>query len=164
VTGAALTVPQLLVAALSPWVGRMANQRGRRFVLLIGYAAVPARGILFALSPTPEMVVAAQALDGVSGAVFGVLLPLVVADITKKGGRFNFALGTVGVACAVGAAISNVAAGAVANLLGLPAAFLALAALGAGATALVWLIMPETSNPQPPTPLLHATTLKPDPA
>jgi len=164
VTGAALTVPQLLVAALSPWVGRMANRRGRRFVLLVGYCALPARALLFALSPSPEMVVAAQALDGVSGAVFGVLLPLVVADITHTGGRFNFALGTVGVACAVGAAISNVAGGAIATEVGLPAAFLALGALGAGATALVWLIMPETANPTTDPTVPTATTLKPDPA
>ncbi len=165
VTGAALTLPQLLVAALSPWVGRMANRRGRRFVLILGYSALPARGLLFALSASPAVVVAAQALDGVSGAVFGVLLPLVVADITHTSGRFNFALGTAGVACAVGAAVSNIAGGAIANAAGLPAAFLALGALGAGATALVWLIMPETAHsPAEPHAPAPATHLKPDPA
>ncbi len=158
VTGAALTVPQLMVAALSPWVGRMAGLRGRRFMLLAGYTALPARALLFALSNTPQMVVAAQVLDGVSAAVFGVLLPLVVADITHTGGRFNFALGVVGVACALGAAASNTLAGAIADAAGLPAAFLVLAALGAGALGLVWLIMPETAHlsPAPPARKLRA--------
>jgi len=145
VTGAALTVPQLMVAALSPWVGALANRRGRRFVLLLGFAALPARALLFAASSAPAMVIGAQSLDGVSSAVFGVLLPLVVADLTHTGGRFNFALGLVSVACALGASISNPLAGAVAKAAGLPAAFLVLAALGAGAVALVWLMMPETA-------------------
>jgi MFS family permease len=99
------------------------------------------------------MVIAAQLLDGVSAAVFGVLLPLVVADITHGGGRFNFALGIASVACALGAAVSNAAAGALAEKAGLPVAFLALAALGAGAVALVWFIMPETAHlPLAPDP------------
>jgi MFS family permease len=149
VTGTAITEPQIMVAAVSPWVGRLANRRGRRFVLLVGFCALPARALLFALSPTPEMVIAAQILDGVSAAVFGVLLPLVVADITQGGGRFNFALGIASVACALGAAVSNAAAGALAQKAGLPAAFLVLAALGAGAVALVWFIMPETAHAAP---------------
>jgi MFS family permease len=156
VTGTAITEPQIMVAAISPWVGRLANRRGRRLVLLVGFCALPARALLFALSPTPEMVIAAQLLDGVSAAVFGVLLPLVVADITLGGGRFNFALGIASLACAVGAAVSNAAAGALAHLAGLPVAFLALAALGAGAVALVWLIMPETAHAAPaPDPLMR---------
>ncbi len=86
VIAACLIVPQALVAALSPLVGRAAERWGRRPVLLLGFAALPLRGRLFALLQSPAPVVAIQALDGVSGAVFGVLLPLVVADITRRTG------------------------------------------------------------------------------
>jgi MFS family permease len=166
VTGAALTVPQILVAAVSPWVGRMANRRGRRFVLLVGFSALPARALLFALSPAPVLVVLVQALDGVSGAVFGVLLPLVIADITRKSGHFNFALGIASVAIGLGAAASNALGGAVADFAGLRAAFLTLAGIGVGATALVWLVMPETMHlaaDQSPPHVANAP-LTPDPA
>jgi MFS family permease len=146
-TAAALIVPQLLVAALSPWVGRMAQRHGRRPVLLVGFAALPARALLLALGGPPGMLVAAQTLDGVSGAAFGVLMPLVVADITHEGGRFNVALGLVGMAVGIGAALSNVAAGWIAEAAGAPVAFLALAAAGAAATVLVWAAMPETAVP-----------------
>jgi MFS family permease len=146
IIGAATVVPQVLVAVLSPWVGRMAGRRGRRFMLLVGFAALPARALFFACDGSPGLLVLWQTLDGVSAAVFGVLLPLVVADITYHGGRFNFALGLAGGACALGASASNVAAGAIADAVGLPATFLVLAALGVGATALVWLIMPETAH------------------
>lgn len=150
ITAAATVVPQILVAAISPWVGRLANRRGRRFVLLLGYLALPARALLFALVRSPDLIVVWQVLDGVSAAVFGVMLPLVVADITRRGGRFNFVLGVVGVADALGAAASNAAAGTIADAIGLRATFMLLAMLGAGAWALVWLIMPETA------PLPHA--------
>jgi MFS family permease len=155
ITGAATVVPQALVAVLSPWVGRMAGRRGRRFILLLGFAALPARALLFAFDGTPDLLVPVQALDGVSAAVFGVLMPLVVADITHEGGRFNFALGLVGVAASVGAAASNVLAGAIADVAGLHIAFVALAISGAGATALVWLIMPETAHLPATRPAPH---------
>ena len=164
ITGAATVVPQVLVAAISPWVGRMAKRHGRRLLLLCGFAALPARALLFALGGPPELLVAEQLLDGVSGAVFGVLLPLVVADITYAGGRFNFALGVVGVAISLGAAASNAGAGALADAIGLHPTFVVLAGLGAGAVALVWLVMPETAHLHAPPPPPRALPLASDTA
>ena len=48
IIAACIVVPQLIVAALSPWVGRRAQIWGRRPLLLIGFAALPIRGLLFA--------------------------------------------------------------------------------------------------------------------
>ncbi len=144
VIAACLIVPQVLVAAVSPAVGRAADRWGRRPVLLWGFAAVPLRGALFALTNQPEAVVAIQALDGVSGAVFGVMLPLVVADIARESGRFNVSMGFIGLAIAAAAAASNALTGVVTDRYGLSAAFLALAAAGIVAFALLWVAMPET--------------------
>ena len=96
VVGSAIVIPQLLTAAGSPWVGRLAQDLGRQKILLIGFAMLPLRALLFAIDGTPALALAAQVLDGVTGATFGVLVPLVVADITHDGGRFNLALGMVG--------------------------------------------------------------------
>jgi MFS family permease len=167
ITGAATLVPQVLVAVLSPWVGRLASQRGRCLVLLLGFAALPARALFFAFDGAPELLVVGQLLDGVSAAVFGVMLPLVVADITHEAGHFNFALGIAGMAVGLGAAASNVVAGSVADMIGLPDTFLILAALGVGATALVRLVMPETAHLPaaiPPPHVAHTAPLTPDPA
>ena len=49
IIAACIVVPQLVVAALSPWVGRQAQIWGRRPLLLIGFAALPIRGLLFAV-------------------------------------------------------------------------------------------------------------------
>ena len=48
------------------------------------------------MSTDPAIVVAVQLLDGVSAAVLGVMVPLIVADITRGTGRFNSSLGVVG--------------------------------------------------------------------
>ncbi len=146
VIAACLIVPQLLVAAISPAVGRAAERWGRRRMLLVGFAAVPLRGALFALTAQPEAVVAIQALDGLSGAVFGVMLPLVVADITRNSGRFNLSMGAIGLAIAGAAAASNALTGLVTDWAGTRAAFAALAAAGIVAFVLLWAAMPETKG------------------
>jgi MFS family permease len=137
-------VPQVLVAALSPWVGRAAERFGRRPVLLLGFAALPVRGLLLATTPAPALLVPIQALDGVSAAVFGVMLPLVAADITRRSGHFNLAMSAVGLAAGLGATISTLAAGTAADAFGSRAAFLGLSLCGALAVAVVWFAMPET--------------------
>ena len=149
VIAACLVVPQVLVALTSPWVGHLAERWGRRPVLLLGFAAVPLRGLLFATVTDPAGVVAVQALDGLSGAVFGVMLPLVVADITGNTGRFNLSMGAVGLAIGGGAALSTELAGLIADRYHNDAAFLALAAAGALAVAILFIFLPETQRPPP---------------
>ena len=146
VIAACLIVPQILVAAVSPAVGRAAEHWGRRPVLLCGFAAIPVRGLLFALTTQPEAVVAIQALDGLSGAVFGVMLPLVVADITRRSGRFNLSMGAIGLAIAGAAAASNAVSGFVTDWGGARLAFAALASAGFVAFVLLWAAMPETRD------------------
>jgi hypothetical protein len=88
IISALIIVPQVLVALMAPWVGRQAQSWGRRPLLLIGFAALPVRALGFALISDPLLLPAIQALDGISGAVLGVLTALVLADITGSTGRF----------------------------------------------------------------------------
>ncbi len=141
---ACIVVPQLLVAVISPWVGRRAQLVGRRPLLLLGFAVLPIRGVLFAVIHNPDVLVVAQLLDGISGAVFGVLVPLVVADVTRRTGHFNLALGVTGTAIGVGASLSTTLAGYVTDHFGSKAAFLALAAIAAAGLACIFALMPET--------------------
>ena len=144
IIAACLVLPQGLVALLSPWVGRVAERWGRRPILLLGFAALPLRGLLFALVKQPLLIVVVQALDGVSGAVFGVLLPLVVADITRGSGRFNLCMGVIGLAIGAGATLSTGMAGVIADHYHRPIAFLALAATGAAAFLVLFALQTET--------------------
>jgi predicted MFS family arabinose efflux permease len=146
---ACVVVPQLVVAASSPAVGRWAQQWGRRPILVIGFTALPVRGVLLMVTTDPYLLVAVQLLDGICAAVFGVLVPLTIADITRGTGRFNLAQGIVGTGIGIGASLSTTLGGWMSDRLGSSFAFLGLAAIGALGLALVWLLMPETSAPNP---------------
>jgi predicted MFS family arabinose efflux permease len=141
---ACIVVPQLLVAASSPWIGRRAQIWGRRPLLLIGFAALPVRGILFASVTNPELLVVVQLLDGMTAAVFSVMVPLVVADLTRGTGRFNLGQGIIGTFVGIGASLSATLAGYISDHFGSASAFLGLAAIALAGLALVWLLMPET--------------------
>ena len=144
VVPAAIIVPQLIVAACSPWAGRMARVVGRRKLLLVGFVALPARALLFAANPGPELVDTFEVLDGVSATVVGLMLPLIAADLTKKTGHMNLAIGALGLAAALGAIFSTTAAGWIADQMGAGMAFLSLALVGGAAVLLLYLAMPET--------------------
>lgn len=147
---ACIVVPQVVLAVSGPAVGRAAERWGRRPLLLIGFAALPVRGLLFAYTDSPELLVAIQVFDGISAAVFGVMVPLVVSDVTRGSGRFNVALGAVGTAMGIGAALSTSLAGLMADRLGSHTAFLGLAIVGFAGFALLALIMPETRRTDGP--------------
>jgi len=144
VIAACIVVPQLLVAALSPWVGRQAQIWGRRPLLLIGFVALPIRGILFAVVTSPSLLLVVQLLDGVTAAVFAVMVPLVVADLTRGTGRFNLGQGILGTAVGIGASLSATLAGYMSDHFGSPSAFAMLAAIAFAGLTVMWLLMPET--------------------
>ena len=128
---ACIILPQAMVAVLSPYVGRAADGKRRRLVLLLGFAAVPLRAVLLALlGPYPAPLVLVQGLDGVSASVLGIMLPLIVAELTQGTGRFNLSMGVVGLAMAGGATASTLLAGVVADRAGEALAYYALAVCG----------------------------------
>jgi predicted MFS family arabinose efflux permease len=143
---ACIVVPQLVVAALSPWIGQRAQIWGRRPLLLIGFAALPIRGILFASVTNPELLVIVQLLDGVTAAVFSVLVPLVVADLTRGTGHFNLGQGIVGTFIGIGASLSATLAGYISDHFGSPSAFAGLGAIALAGLIAVWFLMPETRD------------------
>jgi MFS family permease len=139
-----IVVPQLLVAFLSPLAGKLAQSWGRRPLLLLGFAALPLRGLLFAFSSNPLAVVSVQMLDGISAAALGVLLPLVIADTTHGSGRYNLAQGISGMMVGLAAAFSTWAAGYLTDHFGSRTAFMGLAAAAGLGFLLLALLMPET--------------------
>ncbi len=113
-------------------------------MLLVGFAAVPLRAALFAFLPGALPLTALQALAGVSAAVFGLMLPLIAADLTTRTGYLNLSIGALGLASGLGATCSTAIAGWIGDRFGDPVTFLALAAVGAAAVLLLWVAMPET--------------------
>jgi MFS family permease len=145
IVSALIIVPQLIVALMASWAGRGANIWGRRPLLLVGFAALPIRALVFAWTTSPMVLIAAQILDGVSGTMLGVLTALIVSDLTRSTGRFSLALGFVGTMSGIGASLSTSLTGLVAGSFGRAAGFLSIAAVALVALLLLWLRMPETN-------------------
>jgi MFS family permease len=157
---ACIVGPQLIVALFSPWVGRQAERWGRRPLLIAGFAALPVRGFLLATVTDPYLLVAVQLLDGLTAAVFSVMVPLTVADLTRGTGRFNLTQGIVGTAMGVGASLSPTFAGYVSDTFGSHFAFLGLASIAVVGLATVWLLMPET-RPSGGSPVTSGSRQRP---
>jgi MFS family permease len=145
-----IVVPQAMVALISPWVGHHAQLFGRRRFLLAAFAALALRGVLFATVTHPALLVAVQLLDGIAAASIGIMVPLIVADVTRGSGHFNFAQGLVGTAVGIGASISPTLAGYLSDRFGNAWAFGGLALIAAIGLATTWLILPETRRLETP--------------
>jgi MFS family permease len=143
---ACIIVAQLVMVPVAAAAGRLTERWGRKSILLIGFMALPIRGVLFTLSDQPSFVIAVQILDGVGAALFGVLSVLVVADLTRGTGHFNLAQGAMATATGVGASLSLVLAGLIVEYAGYSAAFLSLAAVATVALLIFWTLMPETKE------------------
>jgi len=141
---ACIVFPQILVALLSPTVGRMADRHGRRIVVMVAFAALATRALLLGLIAQPALVVAIQLFDGIAGACFGVMVPLVTSDIAGRSGHFNLCLGLVGFAIGIGATVSTTLAGWTADHFGDAAAFFGFAGIAVVGLGLVWVGLPET--------------------
>jgi hypothetical protein len=144
IIAACIVVPQGVVAIISPWVGHRAALSGRRPMLLLGWSALPLRGLLLLVLPGAWLPIAAQAVGGISAAVFGVMFPLIAADITRGTSHFNLCMGVLGLALFLGAALSTTLGGWIADIGGVPLAFVVLTLVGVFAALTVWLAMPET--------------------
>ena len=141
---ACIVVPQGIVALFSPWVGEKAQTWGRRWFVLAAFSALLVRGLLFATLTNSYLLVVVQVLDGITAASLGVAVPLMVADITRGTGHFNFAQGIVGTGVGIGAAISPILSGFLSDQFGSSVAFLGLAGTAGAGLLTVWALLPET--------------------
>jgi len=90
----------------------------------------------------------AQLLDGISGAIIGVLTVIVITDLTSGTGRFNLARGAIGALTGVAASLSTVATGFFFQGFGATSGFVLIAVIAGAATGLLWVFLSETK----PTP------------
>lgn len=139
-----IIIPQIIVAIISPWIGYHSEKRGRRPLLLIGFGLEPVRAALLAFTNTFPILVIAQLLSGITGAIFGVLTVLVITDLTAGSGRFNLAQGVIGAMSGAAASASTLLSGYFFQEFGSWMGFIAITAVAAAATVLIWLFLSET--------------------
>ncbi len=145
VMSACIIAAQVVMVPVAIVASRLAASWGRKPVFLIGFSVLPVRGLLYCLTVNPYYLVGVQLLDGIGAGIFGVASVLVVADLTKGTGRFNFTQGALAMATGVGAGLSNLLAGFVVKAAGFDAGFIVLAAIATAAAVFFAMAMPETA-------------------
>jgi MFS family permease len=125
----------------------------------IGRIADPCVAVRASLVTDTPLLLAFQLLDGVSGAVVGVMTALVIADLTNGTGRFNLAQGLVGTASGIGASLSTALFGLVAAIFGRTVVFLSIASVALFAVLTLWFLMPETRPSTKPVGFSNANPL-----
>lgn len=143
---ACIVIAQLFMVPTAAWCSRKAID-GRKWLMLVCFAVLPIRGLLYTLSANPFFITSVQILDGISAGIFGVVSILIIADLTKGSGHFNLANGILITAIGLGASFSNVAAGYIANMYSFKITFLFLSAVAALAFVICLFFMKETYNP-----------------
>jgi len=145
---ACVVTTQVVITLIASSAGAKAGDWGRKPLLLIAFAVLPVRGVLYTLTDNVDLLVAIQVLDGVGAGIFGVVSVLVIADLTQGSGRFNFALGAITTAVGIGASLSQAIAGGLVHHFGYRSGFLFLAAVASVALAVLFFYMPETGKSQ----------------
>jgi MFS family permease len=141
---ACIIAAQLVMLGISLFAGRKADEWGCKPILLLGFAALPLRAALFALSDNSFWLIGVELLDGISSGIFAMMTPLIVADGMRGTGRYNMALGAVGTMQGIGASVSLYSSGLAVQFLGYTMGFLGLCAAGTAALLVVLFFLPET--------------------
>ena len=107
IVAATILVPQAIVAAISPWIGRRPIVRVGGRCCWSGGGCFRSKDCCTRHCPGPFALVLGNLLNAVSGAIFGVTMTVVAADLTRRTGGFNLTLGALGVAISFGASLST---------------------------------------------------------
>jgi MFS family permease len=137
-----------MVAILAPWIGFHSEKKGRKPLLLIGFGLEPLRAAISAVTSYYPFLVVAQVLDGITGAIIGVLTILVITDLTTGTGRFNLVVGLVAAMGGIAASISTSTTGYMFQVIGTRLGYVPLAVIAAAAAIMIWLFLFETKPEQ----------------
>jgi MFS family permease len=142
---ACILVAQFVTIPVAMIAGAKVDEWGLKFLFGAACVALAVRGLAFAWFDSAPMLIAAQALEGVSTGIWDVLVPVILADIVVGSGRYSASRGVLGTVQGAGGSISNAAAGTMVMLGGYAVAFAGLAFFALLACGLVALL-PEPEH------------------
>jgi MFS family permease len=144
------TLALAFVVSMATWMivvwpcGRLADQWGRRPLLIAGWGIMTLRLMLTALARESWQVVACEVLDGMGNGLFAVVAAAWVTDRLAESSRAGEAQAIVGTSLVLGSAIGPAIAGLLVDSLGYRGIFALLSGIGGLATLMVAALVPET--------------------
>ncbi|MBN9118105.1 MAG: MFS transporter [Planctomycetes bacterium] len=143
---AVVLVAQAVMVPVAILAGRMCHRWGRKPVFAVAFVALPVRVLLYSFTSDPWVLVALQMLDGIGAGIYGVVVTVVCADLTRERGGFNALQGLLATALAVGGVLGPLIAGPLVQHLGFAAAFQAFALVATVGAVTFLSLMPETQS------------------
>ena len=138
-TAATVIIAQLTMIPVALLAAGFAGRRGYFLLLVAALVALPVRGLIAGLWPSPYALIPVQMLDGVGAGLLGVAVPGLVARMLRGSGHINAGLGAVMTVQGIGASLSPAIAGMIVARYGFSAAYLALAGF-AVCGLVIWLV------------------------
>lgn len=138
-TAATVIIAQLTMIPVALLAAGFAGRRGYFLLLVAALVALPVRGLIAGLWPSPYALVPVQMLDGVGAGLLGVAVPGLVARMLRGTGHINAGLGAVMTVQGVGASLSPAIAGFIVAKYGFSVAYLALSGFAVCGLVL-WLV------------------------
>jgi MFS family permease len=141
-----IVVAQGVMMLVSLIATRVGEKHGYWLLLLVAFIALPIRGVIAAFVISPWGVYPVQILDGVGAGLQSVVVPALVARILFGSGRVNAGQGAVMMVQGIGASLSPLIGGWIAQEIGYGATFMILGSFALGSIAL-WLGFASTLRP-----------------
>ena len=143
--GLVIGAPPLVASIAMPFWGRLADQYGRKKMVMRALFGASVVLLLMGFAETALALIALRALQGLTSGIISSSMALVAGETPRE--RIGFALGTLQVGLFGGAAIGPLVGGVLAERFGFQAPFLFTSALLVLAGLLVTLGVRETYKP-----------------
>lgn len=137
-TAQTIVVAQLVMIAAAFFANRLIRRIGYWRAILITFLALPLRGLVAATWISAWGVWPVQALDGIGAGLQGVAVPALVVRLLQGTGRVNVGQGVVMTVQGIGAALSPMLGGMLAQHFDYATAFFVLGGVSTGSLGL-WL-------------------------
>jgi MFS family permease len=134
--GSAFAVSAIIIR---PFMGRLADRRGRKITLIIGTAVFTLAPLFYVISRTVSTLVVARLFNGIGIAAFTTAYFALVADLTPPA-RWGQALGLAGIAAPIATIVASPLGASMIGAFGYPIIFLTASTIALGSLAITLLI------------------------
>jgi MFS family permease len=128
--------------------GILSDRFGRKPLLIVSFAVLPVRMLLYAWAATPSAVAAIQLLHGINFGIVGIVAVVLANDLAHDGNR-GAAQARLAAAAGISSALGPVMFGRIVQHAGFDACFLTSAGIAVVALAiLIWLVRETHEAPE----------------
>jgi MFS family permease len=139
-------VAELVMVPVAALTGYAASKGNRKYLFTIAFIILPVRAICYTQTKDPYYLLAIQIFDGLAAGITGVISVVMIADLTRGTGRFNFMQGAMVTAIEIGEAMSHYTTGFIVSSYSYNTGFIFLASVAVFGLIFFNLFVPETKR------------------